>query len=104
VGEPGAGTQVALSPGGGLAAEQVSEEVGIGQLLLRGDLGPRVEDGGGFGEAELLELLAGPRRGDHRLLPTTSYAASGRTSTSPTACWRPRGSGIDDRRQQNFEC
>src|SRR5262249_59251567 len=92
VGEPGAGAKIALASCGGLAAEQVGEEVGIWQLLLRSEFKARVEDGGGLGETELLKVLAGLRRGDHRALPTTSYAASGRTSTSTKTCWRGSGS------------
>lgn len=61
-----AGAQVALPPGGRLRTQQVGEEVGVRQLLLGGGLQATVEDGGGFGEAEVFQVLAGLRGGDHR--------------------------------------
>ena len=70
--EPRASAQVTLPPGRGLGAEEIGQEVGVGQLLLRRRFESPIQHRGGFGQAELLERLPGLGRGDHRPAPTSA--------------------------------
>ena len=72
MGQAHAGAQVALTPGGGLHAEQVDQELGVGQLLLGGGFQTCFEQGGGLLQPELLELRAGLLQGDHGRAPTSA--------------------------------
>src|SRR5690606_27876610 len=95
MGQARAGTQVALPTGSDLDAQQIDEEVGIGQLTLRRRLQAGIEHLGGRGQPQLLKLLAGLLQADHSRLTSASaaYAAKGRCSTSIWGSWRGMGSG-----------
>src|SRR5688572_18256005 len=61
-----AGSEVALAAGGSLRAEEIGEQLGVGGLALGRGVESALEDGGGLGEAELLEVPAGLLERDHR--------------------------------------
>ena len=58
MGQPGTGAQVALPAGGRLGAEQVGEELGVGQLLLRRHRQPALQHGSRLVQSEVGQLMA----------------------------------------------
>ena len=65
VGHLGPGGKIALPPGRHLGAQQLFQHLGVGQLLVGGNVQGVVQDLDGLLESQSLQVLAGLLQGNH---------------------------------------